>query len=180
MTRVILIVCFLIAFAAGLAVGIQSRRPGPPPGDRPGRHSGWLAGELNLTPQQQEQLKVIWSETAMRGGREREDRHRECSRDRDAQIAELVRPEDRPKYDEIMRKHAERKAALDREWRSAFDAAVEKTKQILTPEQRVKYETMLKHHEAERGQRDRFRGEREDRGPRRGEHRAASRPTPWP
>jgi Spy/CpxP family protein refolding chaperone len=180
MTRVVLVVCFLIAFAAGLAVGFQSRRPGPPPGDRRDRHSGWLAGELNLTAQQQEQLRAIWSETAMRGGREREDGHKECSKDRDAEIARLIRPEDRPQYEEIMRKHADRKAALDREWRAAFDAAVEKTRQILTPEQRIKYETLLKRHEADRSLHDRHRGDRDERDIRRGDRRPMSRPSSQP
>jgi Spy/CpxP family protein refolding chaperone len=168
MTKVVVVVGFLVAFAAGFVVGSQSRHPAAVPATRPSHHGGWLVAELNLTPQQQEQMKQIWSETAWRGGGDREERRRKLAEARDQAIAALIRPEDKGRYDRIVKDYAEQMAAMDREWRGSFQAAVERTKQILSPEQRAKYEELLQRHQREReGHRE--RGPR-DREWRRGEH----------
>ena len=170
MTRVVVIVCFIMAFAAGLLVGRQASRVGTvPPAEagsttRPsgGRH-GWLVQALDLDAAQQKQLGEIWSDPARRGGREREERRRQLRRERDEAIAALVPPEHYGKYDQILEHYFDQIDAIDREMRASFDAAVEQTKLILTPEQRVKYEELLKRHQPpERDAKDRDRaGERD-------------------
>jgi len=176
MTKAVVIVGFVVAFTAGLVVGIESRRTAGTRQPRPGRHGGWLAAELNLTSEQQEQMREIWSKMAERGGRDREDRRRQLYRQRDEAIAALVRPEDKQRYDAILKNQADQLAALDSEWKSSFQNAVEKTKQIMTLEQRAKYEELLQRHERERGFGDHRRGDRgREVGPR-GSHRGASRP----
>ncbi len=143
-------ICFLVAFAAGLTVGIESQKPDGPQ-ESSGRRCGGLSTELNLTPQQREQMHRIWSDTARRGGREREERRRELWRERDQAIAQLIRPEDQAQYDQVIQSYTEKLAALDQEWRTSFDAAITQTKEILTPEQREKYDRMLQRHRSERG-----------------------------
>ncbi|GMU22786.1 MAG: hypothetical protein AMXMBFR13_28700 [Phycisphaerae bacterium] len=162
MTKRIVMVGFLIAFAAGLVIGIESRQSSLAPPEKEPRRGGWLTTELNLTPQQQEQLKQIWSEIARHGGRERDDRRRQLYRQRDEAIAALIRPEDQPKYQQVLQEFEEKKAALEAEGRQAFQTAIERTKQILSEEQRVKYDQLLQHRQWERGSRDRRRGP--DRG----------------
>ena len=121
-----------------------------------------MAAELDLTPQQQEQLKKLWSETAFKNRHDREERRRQLARQRDDAIAKLIRPEEKARYDETLRKYADDSAALDREGRAAFQAADEQTRQILTSEQVPRYEEFLKQrHEMPR---DRHHGDRE-RGP---------------
>ncbi|HOW19020.1 MAG TPA: periplasmic heavy metal sensor [Phycisphaerae bacterium] len=161
MTKIVVVVGFLVAFAAGFVVGGQSRHPAAVQTTRPAHHGGWLVAELNLSPQQQEQMKQIWSETAWRGGGDREERRRKLAEARDRAIAALIRPEDKGRYDQILKDYAEQVAAMDREWRGSFQAAVERTKQILSPEQRTKYEELLQRHQRERGPRERRHGERE-------------------
>jgi Spy/CpxP family protein refolding chaperone len=180
MTKAVVIVGFIIAFTAGLVVGIESLRTSADPPPRSNHHRGWLAAELGLSSEQQEQLKEIWSKTAERGGRDREERRRQLFRQRDEAIVDLIRPEDKPRYEAILKNHADKLAALDSEWRSSFRNAVEQTKQILTPEQRAKYEQLLKHHEAERGFNDHHRGERGHEMGKRGGRRGASRPASQP
>jgi len=180
MTKLVVIVGFLVAFGAGLAVGIKSRHAALPLTTRPSHHSGWLSAELNLTPQQQEQLKAIWSETMQRGGHEREEQRRPLRRQRDEGVAALIRPEDKPRYDKILEDYSEQTNALDGEWRSSYQAAVERTKQILTPQQRTKYEELLQRHESERGSHERHRGEREHGIGWRGDDHATSRPGSQP
>src|SRR5438874_12128139 len=97
-TKLLILVGFLVAFAAGLVVGVQKGRslslatPGAPnepttrPTTRTSRHGGMLAKELNLTPEQQEQLNQIWSETLRRGGHERDEQRRQYRSERDAAL----------------------------------------------------------------------------------------------
>jgi Spy/CpxP family protein refolding chaperone len=172
MSKLILIVGFLIAFAAGLVVGTESHHATPPSTTtRPSHRGGsWLTSELGLSPEQQEQMKQIWSPAAFTDPRKREERRRQLARERDEAIAALVRPEDKPAYEAVLTRYTEQVAALDREGRAAFQSAVEKTKQLLTPEQRVRYEQFLQRHQPDRGgPRGEWRRDRGERGER-GEH----------
>ena len=172
MAKIFLIIGFLVAFGAGVVVGPKIwHQAAAAPTTRPSHQGGWLTTELNLTPDQQEQMKKIWSDTAHRGNREQEDRRRQFRKDRDDAIAALINPQDREKYDQVLKAYAERNAAMDREWRNSYLAAVERTKQILTVEQRNKYEELLKNREAEHAARERESGRRVD-------DRATSRPGP--
>ncbi|HOA73790.1 MAG TPA: Spy/CpxP family protein refolding chaperone [Phycisphaerae bacterium] len=165
MTKAVVACGFLVAFAAGFVVGLRPREP-EPSSDRP------LAAELKLTPEQREAMHRIWSETASRGRQEREERRRELIRQRDEAILELIPPEDRAKYEEILAHYKQQMDAQDREWKEAFAAAVEQTKQILTPEQRADYEKWLERQRSQRGRPDwRHRPDRgagSGRGPDRG------------
>jgi Spy/CpxP family protein refolding chaperone len=160
MTKLVVIVGFVISFAAGLMVGMQSRPASvAAPTTRPVRRGGgWLTSELTLTAQQQEAMNKIWSDTARSGRGEQDDRRRQLRHDRDEAIAALVRPEDKEKYDQAIKNFSEQMATIDREMRARFDEAVKKTKEILTPEQRTKYDEILARHQV-----DRARGG--DRGP---------------
>ena len=179
MTRIVVVVGFIVAFAAGVTIGFESARraAGAAPTTHPTHgHGGPLASELNLSADQQKQMAKIWSETAGRGAQD--DRRRKSRQQRDESIAALIHPEDKPKYDQILKDHADQLAAIDKETRAAFAAAVEKTKQILTPEQRTKYEEILSRHQWDRGG-DRGTGGNHDFG-RRGENRATTRPASQP
>jgi Spy/CpxP family protein refolding chaperone len=172
MAKLLLIIGFVMAFGAGLLIGPKLRQEAAAaPATRPARPGGWLTTELNLTPDQQEQMKKIWSETAHRGNREQEDRRRQFRKERDDAIAALISPGDKEKFDQVLKTYAEHNAAMDREWRNSYLAAVERTKQILTVEQRQKYEELLKNREAEHAARERESGRRVD-------DRATSRPGP--
>src|SRR5688500_18620938 len=99
MTKLVVIIGFCVAFAAGLTVGL-SRRANIEHPPRPAaattrfiyRGGSFLASELNLTKEQQEQLKQIWE--AARGGRDQHDNRRQQLRDkRDADIEALLSPQ---------------------------------------------------------------------------------------
>lgn len=180
MTRLVVTLGFLLAFAAGMVLGVRSRTQEPPPEPQPPRHGGWLAAELELSPDQRTQLDRIWSETAFRGRHGREERRREIFRARDEAIVGLIRPEDRPAYEEILRQHSEQMNALEREWKDAFQSAVEQTRELLTPEQRTRYEELLQRQQPERGRPDWRRPERGGDGERdrdRGRDRRRERST---
>jgi Spy/CpxP family protein refolding chaperone len=151
-TKTILAVAFFLVFAAGAVVGtvrphvLDFGRPHNPggPGTEGRRDGGsFLTRELGLTPDQQHQMKDIWS--AMPAlGREHGERRREFQKQRDDAVVALLTPDQRAKYDAIQKDYSDRLAAMQQERQQAFQQAVEKTKSILTPDQAAKYETFLK------------------------------------
>lgn len=170
-TRIIVIVGFIIAFVAGAVVGLQLRTTPvqatvqPAQGSRP----SWLRSELNLSNEQNEQMKAIW-EGLHNSGRNYEDRRHRLRDERDEAIAALLSPGVMGDYDRILADFSNKLSALAQERDKAFQEAVEKTRKILTPEQRTKYEEFLKRREPGGSERDRSRGGR------RSDSRPATRP----
>jgi Spy/CpxP family protein refolding chaperone len=170
-TRIIVIVGFLIAFGAGAVVGIQLRTAPVRAVEQPaqGQRPSWLRSELNLTAEQNEQMKNIW-ENLHNSGRGYEDRRHRLRDERDEAIAALLAPSVMGDYDRILQEYSNKLNALGQERDKAFAEAVEKTRKILTAEQRSKYEEFLKRREPDRG------GDRGGRGGRRSDSRPATRP----
>jgi len=164
LTKTAVIFGFLVAFGAGLMVGMRPHvAPDTSPTTRPSGRSGgpmggWMTAELNLTPVQQEQLKKIWEEPGLRGrGREMDDKRRQFRKERDDAMAALIRPEDKAAFDQIQQDYTDKTGVMESDMRAGFQKLVEHTKEILTAEQREQYEVMLKRFESERGPRDRGR-----------------------
>ena len=152
MTKLVVIIGFCIAFAAGLTVGMSRSRPianeGTPPTSLPTSrpsHRGFFLSELNVTPEQHEQLNKIWD--FAHTGRGEQDKQRQALREkRDTTIQSLIPAENREKFDKAMSDYREGLAEMDRAMRERVNKAVEETKAILTPEQRTKFEEILKRH----------------------------------
>ena len=146
-TKVILLVCFVAAFAAGGALGLAAGKS-----HRRQRDRSWLMAELNLTAQQREQMRQIWSETMEASARQHEEQRRAIAQQRDEAIAALLTPQQQPKYQQILQDYDRRIEELASQRKLAFEQAVEQTKQILTPDQARQYDELLKR------QRDRAAG----------------------
>ena len=165
MTKLVVILGFLIAFSAGLVIGFNGRRQttaqvSPTTAatrpERP-RGGGFLAAHLNLTAEQRQAMDKIWSETVRGRHWQLEEKRRQCRKERDEAIAALLRASDTQKYESIMKTYAQGIDALEQEDRAAFQDAVARTKKILNPEQLAKYEEFLKRHPGDRRDRDRDR-----------------------
>jgi Spy/CpxP family protein refolding chaperone len=163
-TKLMVLVGFCIAFAAGMVVGVNRRTIHPsaassthtPPTTSGMRGpGGYLAKELNLTPDQQEQLRQIWSDVARRARGEREELRRQYRKQREEAIAAIIPADQKKQYQQIQDEFTQKMEELDRQWRASFEDAVAKTKPILTPEQRAKYEEMLKRNQWDRSGHDR-------------------------
>jgi Spy/CpxP family protein refolding chaperone len=206
MSKVFVILGFLVSFAAGLTVGWRAmphlaashstdevkpsrsgEKNGQPRGPRDGLDdrgpTGWLTAVLKLSPEQQEQMKQIWSRAAHEGRREREERRQALKRDRDESVTQLMADSGRKAdFDRIIESYTKGLTDLDEEWKAKFQQSVERTKAILTDEQRTKYEDILKRHAAgpsgtQPGPRGNGGGNDNERSPgRRTETRATSRP----
>jgi Spy/CpxP family protein refolding chaperone len=138
-TKILLVAVFLVTFAAGVVVGRLTWESGHrPPGP------SFLAAELNLTAEQREKMHTIWTEAMSDGGRRQWDQRKVLGQERDAAIAALMTPEQKPQYEKILQDYTRKLDEQGQERKKAFDLAVEQTKQILTPEQVAKYEELLK------------------------------------
>src|SRR5688500_5474796 len=103
--KAVVIIGFVVTFAAGLVAGLWIKQPsviatGPDATQTEARkeHRSWLAEKLNLTPQQDEQVKQIW-ESAMKSVPDRgRDDHRKLFKDREDAIARLIPAESKAEY----------------------------------------------------------------------------------
>ena len=168
MAKFVVILGFILSFAAGMVIGSKgvliSEAPANPPPSSPatqssreggGRRSpsGYLTAELGLSPDQRNHLDKIWSAVAK--ANDQDERRRGYRRERDEAIADLVPPERLGDYDRVIEQYQDRIEALERKSREAYATAVGQTKQILTAEQRTRYEALLKRHNWGPGDRDR-------------------------
>jgi Spy/CpxP family protein refolding chaperone len=147
-TRAILLVCFLLTFAAGAAVGW--RVTGSSHSSK--RHS-WLSNEMKLSAEQREQMKKIWSD-ARTATKSQEEQHAAAAQQRDQAVTGLLSPEQRKAYDAIQHTYAAKMQELD----TPLTQAIERTRAILTPEQAQKFDELMK---KPHGRRLGFHGPRE-------------------
>lgn len=137
--RIILIVCFVVAFAAGVAVGVVgSRRPAG------GGRSSWLSRELDLSKEQRAQMLKIWSGAMDTLRKDHRERRRDIRETRNTAVQALLTPEQKKQYAKIQSDYEAKSAALSAARRKAFEDAVRRTKEILTEAQRKRYEELLK------------------------------------
>lgn len=138
--RVAMAVLCVAAFAAGFATALALRPWSAPPARGP---VSWLASELGLSAQQQQEMSKVWAEVGRDGPRDDGDRRRAIQKSRDEAIRQLVPPDRASELEKVYETYAQQMAELSAQRRLAFDRAVERTKALLTPAQRVKYDELL-------------------------------------
>jgi len=161
-TRLMLVVAFVLALGGGVVLGLAAgRRPVPgavvPAAHPPGEHS-WLADQLDLTTDQRERMKDIWSTLVQGPAQANRDRRRQVEKERDEALVSLLTPEQRAEYDRRLSGYAAQLVDLGKEREKLFKDAVEQTKLILNDSQRQRYDELLKAHDAERASRAHRRG----------------------
>jgi Spy/CpxP family protein refolding chaperone len=106
-------------------------------------HDDWLA-ELNLTADQREKMKAIWTE-AMKatGGQEREKRDA-ARKERDEALRALVTGEQKERLEEVLSAYQKKMEAISQESGKARDEARERTRALLSESQRVQYDELWK------------------------------------
>ncbi len=166
---------FVLAFGAGLVLGLAGPRQvanlaapqaQPHPENKPRRW--WIASQLDLSPQQEEQVRKIWEDVRKQTIREREERRNTIRQEREDAILSMLPHDKHETYENIKRDYSTKMAQVDREPPKSVQKAIDQTKLLLNDQQRAKYDEMLKSRERDR----RFRG-----GPGwRGDERATTRP----
>ncbi|HAI11046.1 MAG TPA: hypothetical protein DCM28_05035 [Phycisphaerales bacterium] len=136
-TSVMLSLAFVLVFAAGVTVGTVSRQHHKPPKD----FGAFLAEKLDLTAQQQTQMKSIWSNAMKRDKNGRSD-YKELRDQRDAAINALLGTSQMVEYQAIIDTYKDQFNKLRQSRRDAIDNAVAQTRKILTPKQLELYDKM--------------------------------------
>jgi Spy/CpxP family protein refolding chaperone len=148
-TKIVMTAAFALALCAGVAVGmLGARLP-----EKRGEPRSWLADELQLTAEQREKMKAIWSEVS-KGREESGEKRRAIEKERtDALKAFLgkLSPEQRTEYESISQKFQQDRQELDRERDTKFKEAERQTEEMLTPEQREKYKALREKRREGRG-----------------------------
>lgn len=172
-TRLLILTCFAAAFAAGisggLVIGRQPRKPPPPP---------FLVQQLDLTPEQAERVRDIWSKTYDSLRATLSAKREALEQDREDAILAILTEDQLAFYQQVTAGYRAERDRLAEERKAAIEQAVERTKAVLTDEQKAKYEALLAEREKQGGSRwgrgHRF-GPRDPRpGTQRGEDRAST------
>lgn len=137
--KMLLAVTFAALFLAGGAVGLLAGRSGK---DRE-REPFSLVKDLDLTKDQQDEMRRIWTET-MRAARSFErERRGELREWREEAILQLMTDEQLVLYDAIQQEYDKRIDEINEERRELFVKASERSKSILTEKQRELYEDLI-------------------------------------
>ena len=135
----ILVACVLLSLGAGVFIGMlwEHRKPPMDP----------FVGELNLTTEQQEKLKAIWSEAIEKGGFPVQDQQREAAKkEYDAALRAAFPADQQQRYDDLLRGYQQKLDTIETESRKIFDDATERSMQVLTEQQRAKYAEIRRQH----------------------------------
>ncbi|HXE51677.1 MAG TPA: Spy/CpxP family protein refolding chaperone [Tepidisphaeraceae bacterium] len=136
--KYVLILAFLLVCAAGASVGVVVDRQvhAPRPRENPKRG---FAGMLNLTPEQQEKMKSIWSKVEQVRNQTFHERH-DIEQQRESDVVSLLSKEQKEQYDQIQQRHRQQVEALKTEMGQAVHEAEQETRAMLNPEQQKKYD----------------------------------------
>ena len=137
--KILLGVSFVMVFCAGIAIGFWVRNA-----DNQTDKPPWLAGELGLTSQQQQEMREIWRSVREKACEFPSQERRQLGEKRDAAVKELLPPDQVERYEEILETYAREKEELIHTWKAPFEEAMEKTKEILSEEQFLKFEELGK------------------------------------
>jgi hypothetical protein len=138
--HMLIISLFTVALGTGIVVGMgMTRAPASP-------HEGhsWLVDRLQLSPQQSDELKAVWSDNLRDSWKRHSDAVRQYRKERDDAMLALLTPEQKAAYDKIVERYSAEITEMNREQEAQFQAAADRTKQILNDHQRGIYEELLK------------------------------------
>ena len=144
--RVLLVVAFMVVFAAGAVVGLARKNepaanPTPPPPPFP---------DLHLSATQQEQMKTIWS-TVVSMHRQSDQQRHKIDQEREASILAMLNSDQKSQYQQIQQTAAAQVQALEQQMQRAIHEAEDRTRAILSPPQQQTFEKIRKDRDARRG-----------------------------
>jgi Spy/CpxP family protein refolding chaperone len=165
--KLVFLLAFVLVFGAGAVVGMVQQQHHH--GKDEGHGGGRLSDQLALTPDQQQQMKQIWS--AVDNSRhETWDKRREFQKQRDQELRNLLTDAQKTKFDAVAQDYQQKIADLNAQHEKLVETAVANTKAMLSDTQRLKYEEIRKSWSDHPG------GRHGPRGMNRGETRPTTNP----
>jgi len=141
----IILLCFMTAFAAGICVGVLWQRRTKLPQD------GWLS-DLNLSSEQREKIRAIWTDPLRLVDKQtRRERREAAQKEREDALRALVTGEQKQRYEEVMSACQRKLEEIAQEARKSSDDAYVRTKAVLTETQRAMFDELRKKREETRG-----------------------------
>jgi Spy/CpxP family protein refolding chaperone len=141
MKLLFLLACLLV-FGAGAVIGAAAViKRGEPTRGGPG---GGPLGHLNLTPEQDKQIRAIWSDVMENKNPQVDEGCRKVEKDKAQAVIDLLAPEQRTRYEQIQKDAEAKLAELNEQRGKIFREAEQLTRELLTEEQRAKYDEWLK------------------------------------
>jgi len=140
--KLFVLISVIAAFAAGISIGLVIRGFNKKP-----HLKSRLSRELNLTSEQRDQMKKIWSEGIRTAKRLHKEQKEKLQKERDEAIEELLTDEQKARFKDILDEYSQKIDELAQAKKTLFLEAVEKTKRILSEPQGKKYEELLKEQE---------------------------------
>src|SRR5215203_2420557 len=95
--KTLVVVASLVMFAAGAVVGMLGRRATG--------ESSYLARELDLTTEQREKMRAIWSDAMAKAPPPPDEQMRGVERERMKAVRELLTPDQAVAYDALQQKY---------------------------------------------------------------------------
>jgi Spy/CpxP family protein refolding chaperone len=135
----VLVACVLLSLGAGGFIGAYWVRRAPPPDP--------FERELNLTSEQQDKMREIWSEAMRTGGFPVQDEKKQAAQKEyyDA-LRALVPADQQARCDEVLRNYRKKLEDIEQESKKIFDDATERSRQVLDERQRAKFDEMRTRH----------------------------------
>lgn len=143
-TKIVILAAFVLVMGAGVVVGrLWTRLPhaAAPEGKSP----SWLADQLDLTPQQRQQMDGIWAETKQKV-EQKSERRRALDQERDQAIADLLGPEQWAAYGRLVDEFRAKRNEADKERSMLIRDADERSRALLGEAQRQKWDQMRQSH----------------------------------
>jgi hypothetical protein len=137
----LIIAIFTVALGTGFVVGMGMTRA--PATQKPAGRS-WLVEKLQLSPEQSDKLKAVWSENLHDSWKHRSDSIKQFRKERDDSLMALFSPEQKAAYEKILAHYNDQITELNHEQEVQFQAAADKTKELLDDHQRQIYDELLK------------------------------------
>src|SRR5277367_5362655 len=114
--HILIVSLFAVAMGTGIVVGMDLRgtsliHAASPPRDG---HS-WLTDQLQLSPEQGEQMKAIWSDLLKGSGQRHMDARKQYQKEREDAVKALLTPDQKAAYDKIQENYSNELAELSRE-----------------------------------------------------------------
>src|SRR5262245_30369222 len=121
----VLVILTLVAVGAGVVAGMIASRL--PAAGAAAPTQSTLAKELNLSPQQSEQMRAIWEGVRGNVRKSYEDADR-LGHQRDQAVQNMLNPEQKAAFEKLTRDYADQFAALRKQRDAAFADAVAQTR----------------------------------------------------
>ncbi len=142
--EILLVGIAFLALSAGVVAGMLVKRlPGTSAkSELTPAASMSLSEQLQLTPQQRKQMRVIW-EPIRNEIQQCFRQANDLQHQRDDDIVALLNDQQKAQFEKLSKKYADRYAKLDAKRERTFQDAVERTRKILNDTQRAQYDKII-------------------------------------